>query len=94
MIRSIRFSLTIWYVGILTIILSLFGYTLYSNVSANLYRDKMALLISEADGIGDAIFSFWKAEWETQDEGLFKKNGRSRPIANSAISSVPRGFPA
>jgi hypothetical protein len=70
MIRSVRFSLTIWSVGILTVILSFFGWLLYSDVTANLYRDKQALLISEASGIGDAIFSFWKAERETPEDEL------------------------
>jgi heavy metal sensor kinase len=66
MIRSVRFSLTVWYAGILTVILSLFGGILYSDVTANLYREKQALLNSKASGIGEAIFSFWKAERETQ----------------------------
>ena len=62
MIRSIRFSLTLWYAAILIVILSLFGGVLYTNVRANLVRDVDRLLISEADGIGDAVSAFGKAE--------------------------------
>ena len=62
MIRSIRFSLTLWYAAILIVILSLFGGVLYTNVRANLVRDVDGLLISEADGIGDAISSFGKGQ--------------------------------
>ena len=62
MIRSIRFSLTLWYVAILAVILSLFGWILYARVATNLAQDIDNVLASEADGVGDAIFAFWKAE--------------------------------
>ncbi len=65
MIRSIRFSLTLWYVSILIAILCAFGMVLYTNVKTNLFRDIDTVLITQADGIEDAIFSFWKAESET-----------------------------
>lgn len=62
MIRSIRFSLTLWYAAILAIILSLFGWILYTRVATNVVQDIDNVLASEADGVGDAIFAFWKAE--------------------------------
>ncbi len=65
MIRSVRFSLTLWYGVILILILSLFAGVLYTNVRANLFRDIDRLLVSEADGIEDTLTSFWKAELET-----------------------------
>ena len=74
MIRSIRFSLTLWYVAILILILALFGGVLYTNVRANLARDVDGLLISEADGIGDAIASFGKAEIEAKKPNFFSKD--------------------
>ena len=67
MIRSVRFSLTLWYAAILIVILSLFGGVLYTNVRANLVRDVDWLLASEADGVGDAIASFGKAEIEAKN---------------------------
>jgi heavy metal sensor kinase len=66
MIRSIRFTLTLWYAAILIVILSLFAGILYTNVRANLLRDTDRLLASEADGVGDAISSFGKAELEAR----------------------------
>ncbi len=66
MIRSIRFTLTLWYVAILIVILSLFAGILYTNVKANLFHDTDRLLASEADGVGDAISSFGKAELEAK----------------------------
>ncbi len=66
MIRSIRFTLTLWYGAILIVILSLFAGILYANVKANLLRDIDRLLASEADGVGDAISSFGKAELEAR----------------------------
>jgi len=43
---------------------------LYTNVRFNLARDVDRLLISEADGIGDAIASFGKAELEAKNPGI------------------------
>ena len=70
MIRSIRFSLTLWYAAILVVILSLFGGVLYTNVRSNLVRDVDRLLVSEADGIGDTIASFGKAELEAKNPSI------------------------
>ena len=61
MIRSIRLTLTLWYVGILAVILCLFAWTLYSNVAANLSRDIDHLLASQADGVADSIFDYLQA---------------------------------
>ena len=73
MIRSIRFSLTLWYVAILVVILSLFAGVLYTNVEANLVRDIDRLLVSEADGIEDTITSFWKAGIEARSPKISSK---------------------
>lgn len=62
MIRSIRFRLTLWYVGILAIILILFGGLLYTNVKRNLSKDIDALLATQAEGVTDTLFAFWLAE--------------------------------
>ncbi len=66
MIRSIRFTLTLWYVGILTVILSLFAWILYTKVSSNLIKDVDQILILEANGTADSIFAFWQAKWEDE----------------------------
>ena len=54
MIRSVRFSLTIWYAGILAVILCVFGALLYTSVKTNLFHTVDSLLAAEADGVGDA----------------------------------------
>lgn len=87
MIRSIRFSLTLWYFAILIVILSLFGGILYTNVKANLFWDTDRLLASEADGIGDAISSFAKAELEIQRS----KAPSSNEISENFYDEVRRG---
>ncbi|MBI1870833.1 MAG: HAMP domain-containing protein [Chlamydiae bacterium] len=66
MIRSIRFTLTLWYIGIIIVILSLFSWVLYAQVSLNLSKDVDEILASQADGVADAIFAFWEAEKETK----------------------------
>ena len=91
MIRSIRFFLTLWYVAILIVILSLFAWVLYSNVQANLLRDTDRLLASEADGVDDTITSFWKAELESRPSEISPSN----KIPESFYEEVDRGgFPA
>ncbi len=65
MIRSIRFTLTLWYVGILAIILCSFSGFVYLNVTANLEQDINHVLASQAEGVADAIFAFWKARETT-----------------------------
>ncbi|PIU40297.1 MAG: hypothetical protein COT00_02410 [Candidatus Omnitrophica bacterium CG07_land_8_20_14_0_80_50_8] len=73
MIRSIRFVLTLWYLGILTVILCVFSSTLYSKVSANLNRHINETLAAQADAIEDNIFAFWKAEHEIYKTDTIRK---------------------
>lgn len=87
MIRSIRFSLTLWYVAILIVILSLFGGVLYTNVRSNLVRDVDQLLVSEADGIGDTITSFGKAELEAKNPSISSQD----KIAEIFLENAVRG---
>lgn len=65
MIRSIRFVLTLWYIGIFAVLFSLFGWALYSKVASNLFREVDAVLASNAGGAADTLFAFWKAEQES-----------------------------
>lgn len=65
MIRSIRLTLTFWYIGILAFILCVFAFVLYTKVSTNLLKDVDELLVSQAEGITEAFFSFWEAEKNT-----------------------------
>ena len=87
MIRSIRFSLTLWYVAILIVILSLFGGVLYTSVRANLARDVDQLLASEADGVGDAILSFGKAELEAKTPSPYSQD----KITGMFLEHIARG---
>ena len=87
MIRSIRFSLTLWYAAILTVILALFGGVLYTNVRSNLARDVDQLLISEADGIGDTLISFGKAELAAKNPGISSQE----KITELFLEKVARG---
>ena len=62
MIRSVRLRLSLWYLGIFSLIFLVFGLALYHKVEANLFRDVDALLILEADSAVDTIFTLWKIE--------------------------------
>ncbi len=73
MIRSVRFTLTLWYSGILAVILCIFSWVLYTNVSHNLEHDIEDVLVSQADGVADAIFAYWKGEWD--NENFERPNG-------------------
>ncbi len=91
MIRSIRFSLTLWYAGILAVILTLFSLVLYANVRQNLRNDIRLVLTSEAESIGDAVFSFWKTE--NEDTRHFKNREQAKKdylkeLAGGELSSI------
>jgi heavy metal sensor kinase len=81
MIRSIRFTLTLWYAGIFTLILGAFGWALYQNVSSSLARDVDRELALRADGVANAIHSYWEAKrqavapgnWEGAPAGSLKE---------------------
>lgn len=66
MTRSIRFLLTLWYIGILTVILCLFSWVLYSKTATNLDREVNGLLVSQTDTISDTLFAFSQAEHESK----------------------------
>jgi heavy metal sensor kinase len=60
--RSIRQTLTLWYVGILAIILTVFGWVLYRSVSGSLARSIDRTLVVQAAGLADSVHAFWRAE--------------------------------
>lgn len=60
--KTIRFKIILWYTSALTIIISLFSLSLYSNFKNNLYEDLNDLLQSKADGIADSIDTYWETE--------------------------------
>lgn len=68
MIRSIRVTLTLWYIGILAVILGVFSWVLYSRVESDLKQRVDERLVSQADGIADTISAFWQAEWQAKHE--------------------------
>lgn len=59
---SLRQTLTLWYVGILAVVLCLFGGTLYLSMSGSLARHVDALLVSRAESVARALETFWQAE--------------------------------
>lgn len=60
--RTIRFKIIFWYTLALTIIISLFSLSLYSNFKSNLYGNLNGLLQSKAEGIADSIDTYWETE--------------------------------
>jgi heavy metal sensor kinase len=60
--KTIRFKIIFWYTLALTIIISLFSISLYSNFKNNLYGDLDDLLQSKAGGIADSIDTYWDTE--------------------------------
>lgn len=79
MIRSIRVTLTLWYVGILTAILCAFGWVFYTRVEFHLYRNVDERLISQADNIAETIYAFWRAEWQVRHQSTLA--GQERRLA-------------
>ena len=96
MIRSIRFVLTVWYVGILTGILCLFSWVLYSETASNLEREVNELLVSQTDAISESLFAFSQAEHEVRKRTPV--DGGTKPASDSPAAfeeDIKRGkFPS
>jgi len=60
--KTIRFKIIFWYTLALTVIISLFSISLYSNFKNNLYADLDDLLQSKTEGIADSIDTYWETE--------------------------------
>ncbi len=60
--KSIRFKITVVYMAILALTLSLFSAIVYHYVSRSLYENMDTLLRSKAEGIVHAINTYWAAE--------------------------------
>ena len=78
MIRSIRVTLALWYVGMLAITLCIFGFLIYQNVVLDLEDDITQALASYAEDLGDDVFAFWEAEWEATHKALSPSVDRER----------------
>lgn len=65
---SVRLTLTLCYSTLLAVILALFGGTLYKSVSKSLAKDVDDVLVTQSDGIAEAIYSFWEAQ--EHEEGV------------------------
>ena len=62
MTRSIRHTLTLWYQGILAIVLCLFSGALYTTVATSLHRTMDRSLLLQGANIADTMAAFWRAE--------------------------------
>lgn len=60
--RSIRFKMTIVYMAIMAMTLSIFSVVLYHYVSRSLFENMDTLLRSKAEGVVHAIGTYWEAE--------------------------------
>ncbi|MBI4597460.1 MAG: HAMP domain-containing protein [Candidatus Omnitrophica bacterium] len=60
--RSIRVTLSLWYIGILATTLCAFSIVLYTRVTHSLSNYVNGVLASRTDGVAHALFAFWKAE--------------------------------
>ncbi len=62
MLRSLRVTLTLWYVGVLAIVLACFSTALYVLVASNFRGDIDERLVLQADATAESVFAFWRAE--------------------------------
>jgi len=68
-VRSIRYTLMLWYVGVLTALLCLFSWILYVSVRDNLMEEANRTLALQAVRIADTIAASWSAERATPGAG-------------------------
>jgi len=79
--KSIRFKITIVYMAILALTLSIFSAILYHQVSKSLYDNIDTLLSSRAEGIVSAIGTYWA----TEKLGSMRYGASKTPAANEHI---------
>jgi heavy metal sensor kinase len=60
--KSIRFKIVLWYMGLLALTLLVFSILVYQNFKTVLYNDLDDLLSSKAEGIANAITTYWDIE--------------------------------
>ena len=60
--KSIRFKIVLWYMGLLAITLLIFSTLVYQSFKKALYDDMDDLLSSRAEGIVNAITTYWDIE--------------------------------
>ncbi|MFA5499872.1 MAG: ATP-binding protein [Candidatus Omnitrophota bacterium] len=70
LLRSIRFRIVLWYMGLLTLTLLVFSCLVYENFKKAMYDDLDDLLNSKADGIANAITTYWEIEEMRQGNGI------------------------
>lgn len=92
MIRSIRFTLTLWYAGIFAVILCLFGWALHRNVAMSQARDVDKALALRAVAVANAIHSFWEAR--AGEPGAAPGNWQAAPSASLNEEVATGRFPA
>jgi hypothetical protein len=84
--KSVRFRIVLWYMALLTITLLVFSALLYQNFKNRLYDDLDDLLSSKADGISNAVLTYWDIKkMEAADEGGPVRSSRA-PDAGSFLA--------
>ena len=61
-LKSVRFKITLWYMLILAVVLSVFSVLIYKNLENRLYESVDNLIQSRAEGISDAIDTYWETK--------------------------------
>ncbi|MBI4227559.1 MAG: HAMP domain-containing protein [Candidatus Omnitrophica bacterium] len=81
-------ALSFWHLGLLAVVLCLFGWVLYARVATSLARDVDQLLALQAEGIAGAVFAFREAE--AGRHGASVGNWLNAP-AGSLLGETQRG---
>lgn len=72
--KSIRFKIVLWYMGLLTLTLLIFSALVYHTFKKALYNDLDDLLSSRAEGIVNAISTYWEIKKiEAAEAGKLKQ---------------------
>jgi heavy metal sensor kinase len=87
LVHSIRYALMLWYVGVLTVVLCLFGWILYASLHANLMEEVSKTLSLQAIRIADTIAASWSAERATPGSGPGNWAGSPADTLESLVAS-------
>jgi two-component system OmpR family sensor kinase len=87
-LKSVRFKITLWYMLMLAVVLSVFSALIYQNLESRLYESVDNLIQSRAEGISDAIDTYWETKKFEATENESKTKNNTPGNASKAIESI------
>jgi len=91
-LKSVRFKITLWYMLMLAVVLSVFSALIYQNLESRFYENVDNLIQSRAEGISDAIDTYWETKKFEATENESKTKHNTTGNASKPIESINKAI--